>query len=239
MEKKKEEATTTSVTVAPTVKIYGERNSGTNFLTILLRQNTNFFISSSHYTSGWKHGYPDIKNIPHSKRSNAVHIFIVRSPPLWLRSMYRRPYHMSVQGLLFEDFVKGGLSVKERRGDHPVHSDVRETEGNILDVMEKKYEAYIQFLSLPTVRGCIVSLHYLEKSPIKFLIAPAENFSHNGLRVNDKFQGVERHTKTNKVFKVEDGGNEDEREQAVMDNLLTGKKHLVEKINSLEVYWYT
>lgn len=39
---------------APTCKVYGERNSGTNYLTNLLRLNTNVVLSSPLFEDGWK-----------------------------------------------------------------------------------------------------------------------------------------------------------------------------------------
>jgi len=50
--------------VITNVKIFGERNSGTNFLTSLLESNIkDINIYSSYYKggTGWKHGYPRIK----------------------------------------------------------------------------------------------------------------------------------------------------------------------------------
>lgn len=78
-------------------KIYGERNSGTNFLTRLLRMNfgqdcvfedhLDLNTSICYY---WKHGYPD-KSL-NKVNEKVITIFIVRDLTKWLVSMYHNPY---------------------------------------------------------------------------------------------------------------------------------------------------
>lgn len=78
-------------------KIYGERNSGTNFLNRLLK--TNFgdkYVFEDHLDLNtsicyyWKHGYPD--NSLNNANEKIVNIFIIRDLRKWLVSMYYNPY---------------------------------------------------------------------------------------------------------------------------------------------------
>lgn len=78
-------------------KIYGERNSGTNFLTRLLK--TNFgerYVFEDHLDLNtsicyyWKHGYPD--ESLNEINDRIINIFIVRNLRKWLVSMYHNPY---------------------------------------------------------------------------------------------------------------------------------------------------
>ena len=78
-------------------KIYGERNSGTNFLTKLLKLNFgDNLVFSDHIDLNtsiiyyWKHGYPD-KNFKESD-DLVIDIFIVRSLEKWIISMFNNPY---------------------------------------------------------------------------------------------------------------------------------------------------
>jgi hypothetical protein len=69
--------------------IYGERNSGTNYLEQLI--NLNFDVELT-WEYGWKHffGFNDLSN-----SDNTLFIGIVRNPYDWINSMYRHPYHFS------------------------------------------------------------------------------------------------------------------------------------------------
>ena len=94
-------------------KIYGERNSGTNFLTRLLK--TNFgenFVFEDHLDLNtiicyyWKHGYPDQSLNLISDR--IITIFIVRDLRKWLVSMFHNPYCLDFnnKNRSFKFFIK-------------------------------------------------------------------------------------------------------------------------------------
>ena len=94
-------------------KIYGERNSGTNFLTRLLK--TNFgerYVFEDHLDLNtsicyyWKHGYPDQSLNLISDR--IITIFIVRDLRKWLVSMFHNPYCLDFnnKNRSFEFFIK-------------------------------------------------------------------------------------------------------------------------------------
>lgn len=75
-------------------KIYGERNSGTNFLEKILKNS--FYIETisniileNNITKRWKHELPKIK-----KENNIIHFFIIRNLKEWLISMYNNPYEL-------------------------------------------------------------------------------------------------------------------------------------------------
>jgi Sulfotransferase domain len=105
------------------VKIYGERNAGTNYIIKLLEENLEatmlpgvvprtvgraqrllpgkewlrdlYFSRSFHQNFGWKHALV----VPHrlvavgAKERNVGFITITKNPYSWLLSMHRRPYH--------------------------------------------------------------------------------------------------------------------------------------------------
>ena len=103
------------------VKIYGERNCGTNYLEKLLEANLNvtllkfeinrwslFLLKTIKYdfvqdflhqlnrnkTLGWKHGCPPVKAIQSYKSEALVIITITKNPYSFLSSLYKNPYHI-------------------------------------------------------------------------------------------------------------------------------------------------
>ena len=79
------------------IKIFGERNSGTNFVSLLIDKNIiNTNILSPYYKggTGWKHGEPDLKLFKNI--DNTLFVFIIRDLEPWLKSMYKTPYHLKI-----------------------------------------------------------------------------------------------------------------------------------------------
>ena len=112
------------------VKIYGERNSGTNYVESLVKKNLDIeilrYIPSQEigkylkyetltgllyelnkkYYLGWKHGKPKIKAINNYKERNLRIITITKNPYSFLLSLYKRPYHYKgVRGRSFLEFI--------------------------------------------------------------------------------------------------------------------------------------
>ena len=101
-------------------KIYGERNSGTNFLTRLLKANFgDVYVFDDHLDMNtsinyyWKHGYPDEK----LKKADdqVIDIFIVRELKKWLISMYHNPYCLAPESTSegFGKFLIAKQSIEE------------------------------------------------------------------------------------------------------------------------------
>jgi hypothetical protein len=78
--------------------IYGERNSGTNYLVHLIDKNFDINIT---WDYGWKHffGHNDLSNT-----DDTLFIAIVRNPYDWLNSMYKTPYHIEHMNRNIEKF---------------------------------------------------------------------------------------------------------------------------------------
>jgi hypothetical protein len=78
-------------------KVYGERRSGTSYLTLLLQRNFTFDYLGPHWTSplGWKHGVPDATILAGDPRSaETAFFFLTRNPYNWVWSMKRYAPHM-------------------------------------------------------------------------------------------------------------------------------------------------
>ena len=104
-------------------KIYGERNSGTNFLTHLLKSNFgDKYVFEDHLDLNtsicyyWKHGYPD--NSLNKVNEKIVNIFIIRDLRKWLVSMYYNPYSLDFDNKTrsFEYFIQQKHKVELQNG---------------------------------------------------------------------------------------------------------------------------
>lgn len=71
--------------------VYGERCSGTNFLTSAIKENFNLEFTSK-YT--WKHFFGHYKFENNEEEDNTLFIGIVRNPITWIDSFYKKPHHI-------------------------------------------------------------------------------------------------------------------------------------------------
>ena len=121
------------------IKVYGERNTGTNYLVALLSKNFSvdfyrsvvpgrlplkkkefvkdlYFNLSKGSTLGWKHGIPPIKQI--EKQSQAVDLIVLtlsKNPYSFLLSLFKRPYnYKGERPKTFEDFLRTPWQVRGR-----------------------------------------------------------------------------------------------------------------------------
>jgi len=83
------------------IALWGERNSGTNYLRVLLHENFKIQLTNG---EPWKHGFLHKSNLMGSEHT--LHILIVKDAFAWLRSMHRSPWHNPAMKLLpFEAFL--------------------------------------------------------------------------------------------------------------------------------------
>jgi hypothetical protein len=98
--------------VAPqSVFVFGERNSGTNYVHHLIMRNCiarktgkSLYDAQVHAAFGWKHGFPNMFAAPFDVLAIAVY----REPIAWLQSLCRAPWHTAphLRGLPFSDFIR-------------------------------------------------------------------------------------------------------------------------------------
>ncbi len=106
----------------PVIKLYGERNTGTNYVGSLLRANTAcellpgtvpptfnrirrrvtdsdavidlWFAATGYRNLGWKHRRVDVDELRRRRVTGRVHFVVTtKNPYSWLVSLQRRPYH--------------------------------------------------------------------------------------------------------------------------------------------------
>ena len=178
--------------VVVNVKIFGERNSGTNFITSLLEKNvSNINIYSSHYKggTGWKHGFPNIKLFPNP--DSTLFIFIIRDLEPWIKSMFFNPYGYK-KPTDIQKFTTSKLDVYDARLDHDVYR--QEECQNIINLRYDKIKAYLRFFNVVN-NAIFVNLEDIQANPQKFLYFIKNKYN---LKLQDTFIAVDKHTKNGK-----------------------------------------
>jgi hypothetical protein len=181
------------------IKIFGERNSGTNFLQSLIKQNIkDIQILSTFYKggSGWKHGYPKPDLFKDTK--NILFIFIIRDLEPWLKSMYNNCYSFE-RPKTIEEFIMNPLTINDTRLDHDVYINKQEMQP-IMELRYSKIKNYLQF-SNSIDNFIIINLEDLQiDKGMKFLNFLKEIFRCN---VSNKISFIDKHQKDKKKSKIE------------------------------------
>lgn len=151
-----------------TFKIWGERNSGTNYLQNLIQQNFgNIFvhriINNTYYY--WKHGIPcnSVKN--YLKNEIIVDIFIFRNLDDWLMSMYKNQYCLKCINNLenFLTFKQTSIEKKylDFRTNKPMNYD--DNDKSIFEIRNYKFASINDYFNNNN-NVILVNLNYLQEN---------------------------------------------------------------------------
>lgn len=91
------------MSVIQSIKIYGERGSGTKYLESLVSEN--LVSVEVRKNDGWKHFFP-IRGVEGD--INCLFFIISRNPFDWVQSLHRNPWHAApeLRGLSLSDFIR-------------------------------------------------------------------------------------------------------------------------------------
>lgn len=212
------------------IKIYGERNSGTNYLEQLLKKNiknVDILLPGYKSGSGWKHGFPNMKLFNNIDLDNVLFIFIIRDFKSWLKSMYKQPYHYIPQNT-FEEFINNKLNIKDNRIDHDVNINSLEKQ-NIIDLRYSKINCYFDFFKKVN-NAIFINLEDLQNNTLKFLDFLNKNYLIN---VNKKIIKITEHTKDKKLKVINRNWN-----IIVHDNIKNENKNIENQIEDLKKKYY-
>ena len=149
------------------IKILGERNSGTNFLTSLIEKNIkDINIFSSYYKggTGWKHGFPRFELF--NELDSTLFIFIIRDLDTWIKSMYFNPYHYETPHNI-NKFLTEKIKINDKRKDHDVNI-YKSEQLNIINLRIAKIKSYLNFYE--NVNNAVfINLEDLQNDNKKFL----------------------------------------------------------------------
>ena len=177
------------------VKIFGERNSGTNYLVQLIQKNIkDINIFSSYYKggTGWKHGFPRIELF--KELDSTLFIFIIRDLDNWIKSMYFNIYHYK-RPKNINLFLTKKLEIYDKRKDHDVNIYKAEHQ-NIIHLRNAKIKSYINFFK-KIYNGVFINLEDLQTNDKNFLL-----FLNSRYNLNIKeYIPIKKHTKQNKKYK--------------------------------------
>lgn len=213
-------------------KIYGERNSGTNFLQELLEKNFgNVYV---HTKNGkifdyWKHGIPN----PKLKEvyPGIVEVFIIRELDSWLLSMFKTPYHLKPFDN-FKDFLTEKQELNEPdKLDYQTMKPINEMDNGktIFEIryykIQKIFEYYTNYNNI-----VIVNLEHLQNNDncINFLKALNKTFVHKKIK---KYEIDFPHTKTHKKYKNQNYKIDINEYREIIDKYKCN--YIEEKINNI------
>lgn len=173
------------------IKIFGERNSGTNFLTQLIEKNIqDINILSFYYKggTGWKHGFPRIELF--KELDSTLFIFIIRDLDNWIKSMYFNVYCYKKPNNI-EQFLTEKIKINDKRLDHDVNIYEAENQ-NIIHLRNSKIKSYLNFFKNIS-NGVFINLEHLQENDKKFLL-----FLNSTYNLNIKeYNPIKKHTKNN------------------------------------------
>ena len=183
------------------IKIFGERNSGTNFINKLIKTNikgvpimgNSKWVGDYKDGTGWKHGTPNLEL--YNKMDDILFVFIIRDLNSWLKSMYVTPYHLDTIKDVNMFLTKKIVANEKRWRDHPVYVDIEETHKTIMELRYYKINSYIN--ACKNIKNAIiVNLEDLQQDRgITFINTLNRIYN---LKKTSMFNPVKRHTKLNK-----------------------------------------
>ena len=194
------------------IKIYGERNSGTNYMEELLRTNLNAriirYVPSQSFGKylkkesfiglvyeynkneylGWKHGKPRIKAINNYQNSKLLVITVTKNPYSFLLSLKRRPYHYrGNKDCDFKTFISSNWQtiMRDNCGFKNIHSP--------MDLWNIKNKSYLELGQ--KVNKVVLNLKYedIVLDPLK-IVEKVVGILNEDFEAN-KFTNVEKSTK--------------------------------------------
>ncbi len=206
------------------IKIYGERNSGTNYLEEILRKNSDseiikldvskylryplqrseLFFDLLNYIKmpnnlGWKHGIPPLNSIARYKYVKRLKIItITKNPYSFLLSFFKRPYHQKKIADTFQEFLSQDLTIypRDRLNIFKRYSPV-----NLWNYKNQAYMALGMEQPVPTIN---LTYENLVKNPEKtfFKIVDSLDLSHTTCdRFNNHITSTKSKNKTYADYK--------------------------------------
>jgi hypothetical protein len=202
-----------------TLKIYGERNCGTNFLYWLIYKNLNidlyrgvvstripyhnkeivkdiYFGLTFSNNLGWKHMMaPSAQKIEKAtKHENLCILTITKNPYSYLLSMYKRPYHYKKPVRSFYEFLQTPWKTVGRENYK------RKSFSNPIELWNKKNSSYVELSGNKFLN--VINLKYedLLANPQEEIKKIAYSFN---LSFPEKFANVNRSTKNDKDMDFE------------------------------------
>lgn len=176
------------------IKIFGERNSGTNFLSQLITKNiSGINLCNHHYKckTGWKHGFPKLNRFKNLNQT--LFVFIIRDLESWVKSMYNNPYSYK-RPTNINRFITKTLPINDHRKDHDVNINKAEKQ-NVIKLRYAKIKHYKMFFER-VPNAIFINLKDLQENNNKFLQFLKKTYS---LNVSNNICKILSHTKNSNI----------------------------------------
>jgi len=238
------------------IKVFGERNTGTNYLINLLKLNFDivslqgtvpkninrvieylpfeekikdiYFFLTKNSNFGWKHKELDI-DLSSINKKEIIFIIIVKNPYSWLLSLYNRPYHINnpTKGT-FDEFITRQWKTVGRESS-------KKTYENPIKMWNQKNASYLKFKNLENVH--IIKYEDLLIDPIKELRTLANLFTLKKQSVFPKnFTKSTKESKKDSSYYKDYYGNEKWINELTVNQIKTINKYLNKEIMALYNY---
>ena len=217
------------------IKIFGERNSGTNYLHKLFSKNfKNIKLDSPNgkYLMGWKHGIPKYNLLDvYEKKNKIIYVCIFRDLKMWLNSMYNKPYHI-YNNTNFYDFITRNSII--RKTSNYIDFKYKHERSNLFNI---RYFKFIKLLELSKKKKNVVfvKLDWLQKKKNDFVFINSLIKKFN-LKHKKNFIPILKHTK-NKQFGVKNAINNNYKIPLKILNKF-GNKSIEKYINNLKLKFF-
>ncbi|QHQ36926.1 hypothetical protein [Algicella marina] len=176
-------------------QVLGERNSGTNFVSTLLRRNLGHGIVEER-PYGWKHGFIDRRVVATPQLLTLV---VYRHPVRWLQSVHSKPLELTdnFDNLTFDEFLRtpwtGGF-VREGGPKEPSTADLEPKTARVFTSPMAVRTAKISYLEeMADMGGNIAYLRFedVNRDPVRTLQALSDAFALalNAYQSIDGFKG--------------------------------------------------
>ena len=236
------------------IKIYGERNSGTNFLEQLLEKNTNCVILPGGHQiysgiHGWKHGIPELNKFREYRKEDVLFICIIRELESWMKSMLNNPYNIKTEirniNSVFDLFTKKfefrdsvSEDTKKWTSDLNVEKMLHyQTNYNLFEQRYIKYNSYKDIINKYNV--IFINLNFLQNNKLVFLNFLQNNYN---IELNSDKDLIEKHIKKHKCKKDNHSRKKINRSYDININLKDFQKYidtdLENEINNLTISNY-
>ena len=147
-------------------KIFGERHTGTNALSLFLREN--FKLKFKYYDFlGWKHRLaPKPSEIEKFDLEETLFVFTFRNPYSWLKSMHREPYYSHYRRIIELEFLNF------------VQFQIEDYE-NVITLWNEKNRSYFELLKM-VPNGLSIKIEDFHSDQNRFFDLVSKKINFNG-----------------------------------------------------------
>jgi len=201
------------------IQIFGERNSGTNFLHKTIESNL-IRLPEIGPQFGWKHGFTNRQRIKKEDTNSVLFICMFKDPYAWFSSMHEKPHHApQLYNMEFSNFIRTEWACYKGKKYHlraqnleldPIlpeqemmqerHPKTKERFKNVIELRNTKNK---YFLNLKKLAENVIYLRYEDfyldpASKLREILAPFDLECKEDFHVSNAYHGKSQKLKWDK-----------------------------------------